>query len=1075
MHASNDRERPLLELRLLGELQAKWLGQPLPLGGTQARSLLAVLVLRAGETVSKRNLIECAWSGDPPATADDLVAAYLSRLRKALAPAKSGIGLVSARPGFRAELDPNIASVDVFSFTKLLRLARREQEDHEDELAAGHLEQALKLWGGDDVLVGFESEWLRQQATVLEERRLDAIGALARIHLAAGRPEKAADLSAEAALAHPEREQLAVTLVRALTEAGEAARAAETATRAATALVERGLIPGPELRQAQRAALAPRQSPPKPARDARHQLPVDTRSFTGRTDELALLIDLVGARPDRDGAQQGEPGARRTGAAPAPAGPTRQAGAVGLIAVDGMAGIGKTAFAVHLGHRLAERYPDGQLFVDLRGHSKEHPPRSAAEVLESFLRALGTPPGRIPEDQEARATEFRDRLAGTRTLIVLDNAGTESQVRPLLPGSGGCLVLVTSRRKLKGLDDAYALSLEVPPLADAIALFRSVAGAGRVAAGDQALERVVELCAQLPLALRIAAALMRHRPSWNVDHLVSRLGGQDHRIDRLSDGERDLGAVFDLSYEALKSSARRLYRRVGLHPGPDVDAHAAAALIESDPGQASELLEELYDHNLLSQPVAGRYQLHDLLRIHARERAHSDAEDEEVVRSRLLDYYLAAAQSANQHLARRTTQYTTTVSTPPQHIPEMENRAQAVTWMRAELPNLAACAAVSAERAQPTHLVALSAALHGYLYIEGPWSYSVSLHARAAAAAEQLNDVFGQATALHSLGRVRRQTGDYEAGAADHQRSWELYKSLDHEHGQANALDGLGRIRWLTGDYPDATRAFNQALEVFERVGDALGTAGALNGLGRVRGLTGDPAGAVTAHRRALELSTMADDDISRATALNDLGRAYARIQNHPAATNAQKAALELYRKTNHILGQANATHELGLVQEQTGDVAVAKQSQEHAHELYLSIGHKLGRADSLQALGRLHQASGDSSQAHESYHRALSIYREVHNRRGESQALYRSGTVLAELEFFDQARRAFEEALHIALALGSVKDQADCHDGIAETYLREGETDLAAAALREAVALRQGAGLRIDRLVTRTGESGGQ
>ena len=272
-----------------------------------------------------------------------------------------------------------------------------------------------------------------------------------------------------------------------------------------------------------------------------------------------------------------------------------------ISAIDGMAGIGKTALAVHAAHRLSGRFPGGQLFIDLHGYTKGQPPREPGEALEAFLRALGVPAGQIPQETEERAALYRQRLAGTRTLIVLDNASDEAQVRPLLPGEPGCLVLVTSRRRLKGLDDARSLALDLLPPQDAVALLRAVAGAGRIAAGDPLLGEIAGLCGRLPLALRIAGALLRHRPAWSLGHLAGLLRDQQHRVRALSDGERDLAAVFDLSYAGLDEPHRLLFRRLGLVPGPDVDAYAAAALLECDPDGATALLEDLVDHNLLTE------------------------------------------------------------------------------------------------------------------------------------------------------------------------------------------------------------------------------------------------------------------------------------------------------------------------------------------------------------------------------------------------------------------------------------------------------------------------------------------
>lgn len=568
----------LLDIRLLGTVQAFYDGRPLELGGMQPRSLLAVLLLHPGQVVPKQKLIEFAWDGDQPLTADNLVVSYVSRLRSALAPAADLVKLTSVQPGYRAEIDP--ACVDAHRFTALLDQAGADRDGGEDELAAEHLRAALGLWpGGALAMADAKSDWLRAQAGVLADRRLDALERLARIDLDADRPAEAAALLREVAPLHPERENLTVTLVWALIGLGESAQAARLAAGACQALIEIGQEPGPRLRRAQTAALSHRPQRTAAPKGPRHQLPADTGTFTGREEELAEVLAVADAA--------------RAGAS---------LGAVAISAIDGMAGVGKTAFAIHAAHGLAELYPDGQLFLDLHGHTEGLAPREPGDALASLLQSFGVPPGQIPADPEARAGMYRDRLAGTHTLILLDNAAGEAQVRPLLPGDGGCLVLVTSRKRLKSLDDAHALSLDVLPAPDAESLFRQVAGPGRTEPNDPRVEEIADLCGRLPLALRIAAALLRNRRAWATAHLAGKLREGRNGLEGFFDGDRNLAAVFDLSYQTLDEDQGLVFRRLGLVPGPDVDAHAAASLLATGLAEAERRLQDLVDHSLLTEP-----------------------------------------------------------------------------------------------------------------------------------------------------------------------------------------------------------------------------------------------------------------------------------------------------------------------------------------------------------------------------------------------------------------------------------------------------------------------------------------
>ncbi|HVV25286.1 MAG TPA: helix-turn-helix domain-containing protein, partial [Pseudonocardiaceae bacterium] len=367
--------------------------------------------------------------------------------------------------------------------------------------------------------------------------------------------------------------------------------------------------------------------PSAPSSDALRQLPSAVGHFTGRRAELDALTAVAH-------------------------GADAYTGTVLISAIDGMAGVGKTALALHWAQTHADDFPDGQLYVDLRGYTQGQEPRTPDEALNWLLRAIGTPAEQIPADGEQAAALYRQRLAGTRTLIVLDNAATEAQIRPLLPGGGSCLVLITSRRRLKGLDDARILSLDLLSVSESVELLRAVAGPDRVT-GDELPARVAQLCGHLPLALRIAAALLRHRPAWTLEHLAGLLADLPRRVQALSDGERDLSAVFDLSCRGLPEPHRALFRRLGLIPGPDLDAYAAAALLEVDPATAAGLLENLVDHNLLFSHVPGRYQMHDLIRAHARTQVATDsAADRAAALDRLLHFYAHTAHAASTFVVR---------------------------------------------------------------------------------------------------------------------------------------------------------------------------------------------------------------------------------------------------------------------------------------------------------------------------------------------------------------------------------------------------------------------------------------
>lgn len=625
----------LVELGILGPVEVRADGQVLDTGHSRRRAVLAVLLLELGRTIPAQVLIDRVWGEDPPASALNTLSGYLTRLRSNLVKALEPQVTLSRQAGgyvLKAEKE----SLDLFRYRGLVAQA----VGIDDERGAELLREGLGLWRGP-ALAGVRSRWLDAIRDTLEAERAAAVADLTDFRLRGGEHYALVGELTERAAGRPADERLIAQLMLALYRAGRQADALAWFDQTRRHLAEEvGVDPGWSLRALHEGILRadPELAGPQPrtasavgladqaawaatgeyaaseiavpaARSASaakgaapRQLPAVTRHFTGRAEELDRLISLAG------------PGLARPG------------GSVVIAAIDGMAGVGKTALAVHAAHYLAAQFPDGQLFIDLHGHASDRQPRSPGEALDVFLRALGVSTQQVPAGAEERAALFRQRLDGTRTMIVLDNAASEAQVRPLLPGSAGCLVLVTSRRKLKGLDDANVLALGVLPQADAVALFRAVAGHDRDAAGDLGLAEVVGLCGGLPLAVRIAATLLRHRPAWTPGDLARRLGDESARVGALSDGDRDLDTVLGLSYRNLTAAQRRMFRLLGLVPGPDVDALAAAALAEVEPTAAAGLLEGLADHNLLIEHAPDRYRLHDLIRLHARALASDTAE-----------------------------------------------------------------------------------------------------------------------------------------------------------------------------------------------------------------------------------------------------------------------------------------------------------------------------------------------------------------------------------------------------------------------------------------------------------------
>ena len=467
---------------------------------------------------------------------------------------------------------------------------------------------------------------------------------------------------------------------------------------------------------------------------------------------------------------------------------------VGIHAIGGMAGVGKTAFAVHAAHRLADRFPAGQIFLPLHGHTPGRQPVDPADALASLLLTAGVPAAQIPPGAEARMALWRDRLAGRQLLLVLDDAASSEQVLPLLPGTGGSLVLVTSRRHLTALEDATAISLDTLPPGEAAGLLARLAARPGLSPADPAVAEITRLCGYLPLAIGMVARQLHHHPAWSPAGRAAELAAAVDRLELMAAENLSVAAAFDLSYEDLPPDLQRLFRWLGLHPGPDIDAYAAAALDGTGLAAARRGLEGLYDQYLLTEPAQGRYRLHDLIREHARAlagRLDPDG-DRDQATARLLDYYQHAAARADTLIARQARTAPAPAGPMPAAVPALADREQALAWARAERANLLACLDQVTGTGQHARIIALTAGLAALLRHDGPWADAITRHAIALRAAQHLGDRPGQASALTNLGDVRRLTGDYPGAARDLEEALGISRDLGDRLGQANALTTWG-------------------------------------------------------------------------------------------------------------------------------------------------------------------------------------------------------------------------------------------------------------------------------------------
>ncbi len=853
-----------MEFRILGTLEVRDHGAAVALGGSRQRAVLAALLLRANETACIDHLTEAVWDS-PPATPASNLRTYVSGLRQCLGAER----LVTGSGGYALVVEPG--EVDLAEFERVSAAGGDALRGGDVPGAAEAFGRALGLWRGEPLEGLAVGPLLRAEATRLTELRLAVVERHTRARLDLGQH---ADLVGELrrlVADHPLREELWGQLMLALHRSGRRADAVNTYQQVYRMLdVELGVAPGQALRDVHASVLA---DGPCAAPDAGpRQLPAPPDHYTGRRAALAELATLVGV----------------------------ESAVLPVVTVTGNPGVGKTAFAVTAGHRLAAAFPDGQLFVDLRGADRR--PRPPEEVLGRFLRDLGVPGVDVPSSGEERASLFRDRLAGRRVLIVLDNAASEEQARPLLPGHAGCCVLITSRRRLTGLDTSKRIRLTALDQAEAVRLLDELAGAVE----PTAAERIAELCGGLPLALRIVGTKLRSLPHLTGGSLALRLEDERHRLDELVAGDREVRAGLLLSYAGLDAAERRAFRLLARLPGPSFAAWAAAAALGSPLRQAERLLDRLVEANLLEcrSGATGRvrYHFHDLLRLFAEEKSEQDstAAERDESWSRTVHAYLHVLRRADLRLGfGGLTSFETTE--PDLGVPGLVDDlvADALGWLDEEQPSLLAAIERTVRDGADELTCRLGASMGAYLEVRAQWDDLVGILEPGLAAARRLGSAYWTAYALFAWGLAAREQRDFPlaerlfrdcltvlpaandarlevvtllsvAVGLRQQGRWSVATQffdrcldrlavLDEPRWLAYTVRELGILHRYRGEWGEARRCLEQAVARFGELGDRRWEAASLRELGIVRRECGDP-------RAALEMLTASRD------AFHDLG-----------------------------------------------------------------------------------------------------------------------------------------------------------------------------------------------------------
>jgi DNA-binding SARP family transcriptional activator/tetratricopeptide (TPR) repeat protein len=937
-----------VEIGLLGSVEVVAAGVRLPAGRPQAQTVLAALAVDVPVPVPVQTLIDRVWGGYPPAQARQAVWTRVAGIRKLLAEAASaeatGVGDGAAgsggpvRPsdwlpwqsgGYTLRVDPD--QVDLHRFRRLASAARgREYPDAERvELLA----EALDLWRGVP-LAGLTGDWVTRRRDSWQRERLEAAIAWAQAALRLGQHATVIPVLRDQAEQHPHSEPLAVTLARALAADHRTSEAVAECRAISDRLHhELGTTPGHELRALQYALLndLPLPAPDAPSPPAAvpivvpAQLPADVSGFAGRVEQLARLDALL--------------------ATAGTAAPT----AVVISAVSGTAGVGKTALAVHWAHRVAARFPDGQLHVNLRGFDPGRRGVEPAAAVRGFLDALGVPPERVPAGFEAQVGLYRSLLAGKRVLVLIDNARDAADARPLLPGTATALAVVTSRSPLTGLvaaDGAHPLALDLLTEAESRELLESRLGSGRVAGEAEAARRIVEVCARLPLALALVAARAATHPSFRLAAVAAELADAAGRASVPDDAEDVIGqvrAVFSWSYTTLTPAAARLFRLLGLHPGPDTAAPAAASLAGLPLPQVRPLLGELARAGLLAEHVPGRYGFHDLLRAYATHLAESlDSRQERAAATvRLLDHYTHTAHTADRHLYPARDPIPVPLTAPaPGTTPEQPADQQAgLGWLDAEWPVLLAAQELAAGAGRDTHAWQLAWALDTVLHRRGRWHEWAGVWRAALPAAGRLPHP-AAAYARRLRGDAVARLGDHEQAQAHLQQALRLYTEAADLVGQAQTHHDLGYL-WGRWSRPDrALEHAQQALTLYRAAGHRRGQALALNNVGWCHVAVGERTQALTYCELALDLHQQLGDRYGEANAWDSLGYAHHHLDHHTQAADCYQHALTLRRDLGDRYEVATTLTRLGETYYAAGQPDQARTAWTTALDILADLDH---------------------------------------------------------------------------------------------------------------------------------------
>ncbi len=1002
-----------MEFRILGPVEVWINGRRYDLGSPKERCVLAILLWWLGKPVSTESLVDLVWGGNPPEQARISLYAYVSRLRKYLRRAAGeDPAWIRGRSGHYT-LDASQDCVDVYRFRELHGQARAAAEGDNDERAATLLREAEQLWRGTP-LAGLSGMWAERVRARLEEERLNAIRDRIKAELRLAHHAALVGEISELVVQHPFDQALVEHLMIALYRCGRQAEALEAYRQAHHRLVsEVGSEPGSALRALHQRMLNadPDLDLPKPHAGAKpNGLPRDNPHFTGRAAELNRLFGLIDAEAGQ--------------------------GTVTVIAISGMAGVGKSTLAVHAAHLLGDRYPD-RFYLHLHTHDPLEEPVDPAAGLAMLLRTVNIPPTGIPGTLEERATLWRTQLANRRALILIEDADDPEQIRPLLPGSPGCLVLVTSRRQMIGLPGIFWLPLGIMKEDEAVALFVRVAGAER-ADEHAVVATVVRVCGYLPLAIQLEGSRLRHHASWHVADLASRLSRSRHRLGEISEGGREIARSFELSYRYLTSSQKQLFRRLAHHPGTDFSVHAAAAADDLSLTAAEQMLDALVDHYLVEERGLGRFAFHDLIREYAYRISlleDSESEARRVVH-RMLDYYLCLADRADRIVYPFHRRMDAQPDYIPATMPPLDTSDNARRSVEAERVNLLRILAYPARPGWPWHAGMLPHVLAQFLDTWGYWEDAAAAHRLAVLSWRKTQNRGGEARALTELCFTLGRIGGYAEALECANQALSIVRARGDRGGEAEILDCMSLILWRSSHFQEALSRHDEALAIWRSIQDRHGEADALDHGAILLFHTSRYGDALRCFCQALALYREVGDIQREANSLNNIGDVQERLGYHEEALDHYQQALTTFRDIGDREGEAIVFNNIGNLCRRTGRYHESLRHYRNALSIYRDIGDRRCEADALNSLGAAFHRTGDYGDALNQHQKALLLARELAEPYQEARSYCGLGDVHFDTREYSSAMQEYRSALELSRRIGDRYQEALAHDGLGSVIL---------------------------------------